>query len=128
MGCELEGPLWRHTSRYSSMQRTVSAVAWLLRVKRWLQMKAKSRSGGSLLEPIELEAIDGDEYDSAFLTLVGLVQQQAHPRLVEALERFPAQEVFSRKLASVESLPPTYVRVGKRTTAKRCNMSVHLLS
>ena len=69
-------------------------------------MKAKSRRGGSLLKPIEIEAIDGDEYDSAFLTLVRLVQQQAHPAPVEALEKFPAHEVFSRRLAYVESLPP----------------------
>ena len=34
--CASEDPLWPLTSRNSSLCRTVSAVAWLLRVKRWL--------------------------------------------------------------------------------------------
>ena len=70
-------------------------------------MKVENRWGGSLLKPIELEAIDGNKYDSAFLTLVRLVQQQAHLGLAEALERFPKHEAFSRRLTSAESLPPT---------------------
>ena len=69
-------------------------------------MKVENRWGSSLLKPIELEAIDGNKYDSAFLTLVRLVQQQAHLGLAEALERFPKHEAFSRRLALAELLPP----------------------
>jgi len=57
---------------------------------------------------IRSSAIGGEEYDAAFLVLVRLAQWQAYPGLVEALEKYPAHEVFSKKAAraSPESFPP----------------------
>jgi len=105
-GCD--GPLFQLANRFSSLHQTVKATAWLLRVKAWLRTKSKARKDGFPVEvtPMSREAIDGEEYEIAFMALMRLAQQQAHPGLVESLELYPTLEVFSPKGPFKGPVPP----------------------